>query len=252
MYASVERALAGTPFARILYFERTGSTNEDATALLGDDTSAGTTLVAEEQTRGAGRKGRSWIAPPHSGLLFTTILPREIAAGDLWIIPFWTALAVRDALLAFGIAAELQWPNDILLDGKKLAGILCVSRVTGVRARAACGVGINMYRSAAAQEDVVPPPAFCDDVATIARPELLGQILSRFAMRLPMLGVPEQVARRWERDAGIPGKRYRLELDGASAPFEATAIAIENGGRLLVEREGRCEAIALADARVLR
>jgi hypothetical protein len=96
-YDAVQARLAGTPFGRIRYLEETGSTNEDAAALLGRPDSAGLTIVAGHQTRGAGRKGRDWVAPPGSSLLFSTILPDPIPPSEIWAIPFWTALAVRAA-----------------------------------------------------------------------------------------------------------------------------------------------------------
>lgn len=251
-YASVARALAGTPFSRILYRESTESTNDDAAAMLGDDTALGTTIVAEEQRRGAGRKGRTWIAPSHSALLFTTILPREISTGDLWCLSFWVALCVRDALRSLEIPGELQWPNDILLGDRKLAGILCTSRVIAERSRAACGVGINVHRFDGAEAEIAPAPAFCDDAAPVERATLLLHVLNCFAMRLPLLDLPDHVARRWEREAGLPGRRYRFQRDGESEPFEGTAIALEPGGALIVERSGARESVSLADARVLR
>jgi BirA family transcriptional regulator, biotin operon repressor / biotin---[acetyl-CoA-carboxylase] ligase len=232
--------------------ERTGSTNEDAAALLGDDASLGTTIVAEEQTHGAGRKGRVWIARRGTALLFTTILPREISAATLWAVPFWTGLAVRSALLASGIKGDLQWPNDVLLDGKKLAGILCVSRVTGERARVACGVGINVTRASGADRGIDPPPAFCNDVASIERASLLERILLRFAADLHSLDDPRGLATRWEREAGLPGRRYRIAHDRNKDAYDVTAISLAPDGGLIVEHNGRRETVSLADARVLR
>src|ERR1700733_14979816 len=87
--------MAGSRFEDVRYQARTGSTNDDANALLARGDALGTTLVAEEQTAGRGRKaGRSWIAAPGSSLLFTTILPATVPAGDLWAVPFWVALCV--------------------------------------------------------------------------------------------------------------------------------------------------------------
>jgi BirA family biotin operon repressor/biotin-[acetyl-CoA-carboxylase] ligase len=252
-YASVERALAGTPLARIEYRERTGSTNADAAARLGDERFAGTTIVAEFQERGAGRKGRAWTAQPGTALLFSTILPRAVAARDLWAVPFWAALAVRAVLLECGVGAELSWPNDLLLGGRKLAGILCQSRVVGDRAQVACGVGLNVHRRPGAAEGIDPPPAFCDDAATIERPRLLERILRRYAATLDLLEAPGSVAALWERAAGLPGRRYRLLKDGEDEPFEASAVRLADDGALVVERsDGRRETIALADARALR
>lgn len=251
-YAAAAASLVSTPFAAIRYVDETASTNDDAAALLGDPAASGLTIVAGHQTRGAGRKGRRWIAKPGSALLFTTILPRELPAARLWIVPFWTALCVRDALDACGVDAALHWPNDLLIGARKLCGILCVSRVTGERAHVACGVGINVERTHDADRDIAPPPAFCSDVARVDAVALLIAILKRFDAERAALDDVAAVARRWERAAGLPGKRYRLLRDGEDEAFEARAIALADGGALVVERDGKREAIALADARALR
>jgi BirA family biotin operon repressor/biotin-[acetyl-CoA-carboxylase] ligase len=250
-FARIEHALAGTAFSAIRYDRDTGSTNEDAAALLGEPAAAGLTIVADYQQRGAGRKGRSWIARPGTALLFTSILPGELPAADLWIVPFWTALAAGSALGESGIQTQLHWPNDLLAGGNKICGILCVSRIAGERAWVGCGVGINVKRGAGA-DSIVPPPAFCDDIVPVDRAELLGRILQTFDRTLEELRDPSSVARRWERAAGVPGARYRILRDGQIDAFEAIAVGLDDDGALIVQRDGRRETVALADARALR
>jgi BirA family transcriptional regulator, biotin operon repressor / biotin---[acetyl-CoA-carboxylase] ligase len=251
-YAAVAQELSGTAFATIAYVEETDSTNADAAALLGDPRLGGRTIVAEYQRKGAGRKGRSWEAPPGTGLLFSTILPRTIASELLWLVPFWVALAVRDALLDCAITTTLQWPNDVLLGKRKLAGILCQSAVTGSAARVVCGVGINVHRqpSGSAHSDTI---AFCDDVAHVERGELLRSVLLEYQRSLSFLDLPDRVSADWDSAAGLPGARYRIALDRGGEPFEATAQGLAGDGGLRVTRDdGRYETVSLADARVLR
>jgi BirA family biotin operon repressor/biotin-[acetyl-CoA-carboxylase] ligase len=253
-YARVAGDLAGSPFAAVTYVDETASTNADAAALLGAESHFGRSIVAERQTHGSGRKGRAWIAAPGTSLLVTTILPRAIDAGALWAVPFWTALAVRQALLRQGVATSLHWPNDLLIDRGKVAGILCTSRITGETAWVACGVGINVHRLHGAERGIDPPPAFCDDVAPIERGALLLALLREYAATLDDLATPARVARSWESAAWLPGVAYRIVKDGENAPFGATALRIADGGGLVVKRDddGREETIALADARALR
>jgi BirA family biotin operon repressor/biotin-[acetyl-CoA-carboxylase] ligase len=251
-YEAIAGELAGTPFASIAYAEETASTNADAAALLDDEAYAGHTIVAEYQSRGAARKGRTWTAPAGSALLFTTILPRPVATEHLWVIPFWVALAVRAALLEFGVNPGVQWPNDLLLGERKLAGILCQSAVVGLAARVACGVGINVRRPGA-DSGIDPPPAFCDDVAPVERPALLRAILRTYERVLFMLDQPERVAAMWDESAELPGRPYRIALDGEALPFEAIAQGLAAGGGLrIIRSDGTRETVSLADARVLR
>jgi BirA family biotin operon repressor/biotin-[acetyl-CoA-carboxylase] ligase len=253
-YAGVSRELAGSPFAQIRYLEETASTNSDAAALLGDPSAAGLTIVADYQTRGSGRKGRSWIAERGRSLLITTILPEAIPTQSLWAVPFWVALAVRRALASCNVPADLHWPNDLLVGDDKLAGILCISRTGGDMAWAACGVGINVHRSRQGGDDgIEPSPAYCDDVIPVDRATLLHAVLRDYDATRDALRNPQHIARHWEAEAGLPGRRYRLLKDDDITPFEATALSLATGGSLVVAHDdGTRETIALADARALR
>lgn len=241
-------------FSQIRRVESTGSTNDDIAKILGRPEARGLTLVAEYQTNGAGRKGRAWIATPGSALLFTTALPDPIPSRDLWSVPFWIGLAVHAALTDFAVGTQLQWPNDVLLDGAKLAGILCVSRVTGKEAWVACGVGMNVMRTSddAAFAGIDPPPAFLSDVRTLDRGELLSAILQQADASYQKLSSPERIARGWERAAGIPGARYRLRLDGSDERLEGEALQLGSAGELVVDCHDGRHVISQADARVLR
>jgi BirA family biotin operon repressor/biotin-[acetyl-CoA-carboxylase] ligase len=242
-------------------YAETASTNDDALALLAQpEEAAGVVLVADYQSAGRGRKARPWVAPPGSSLLATAILPRRIPHDALWAVTFWTALAVADGIeAATGIRVELQWPNDLLIDGRKCCGILCVSRVTTDGAWVGCGTGINVTRPAAsdaaleALAAIAPPPAFLSDHAPIVeRGALLAAILAAYERRLDDFTGALGIARAWERRAGLLGTPYRLQLDDGNAPFDAIAKALDPGGALIVESGGVERRIALADARVLR
>jgi BirA family biotin operon repressor/biotin-[acetyl-CoA-carboxylase] ligase len=250
-YGRVSIALAGTPFADIAYVDQTDSTNADAAALLGDPRHAGTSIVAEHQTAGRGSRNREWIDVAGSALLVTTILPASVPSESLWAIPFWTGLSLQMALRDAGIDATLRWPNDLLLNGRKLAGILCVSRVSAATAWVACGVGVNVTRPAPLPA-IEPAPAFCDDAISVDRAELLQRLLQNYSTSLSLLSQPRSVAERWERASGIAGSRYAMLEDGAIEPYEATAIGLSDDGGLTVERNGTVRTVALGDARVLR
>lgn len=253
--AHVRTALTGSLFADVRYQASTGSTNDDATPLLARADAAGATLVAEEQTAGRGRKaGRTWIAGPGTSLLFTTILPMTLPAGDLWAVPFWVALCVADGVShACGVHLDLRWPNDGYLRERKVAGILCVSRVSGAHAHAGCGVGINVLRTSAnAGQGVEPPPAFLSDAApAVLREVVLEEILLAFERRLPALSAPAVVARTYEERAALAGARYRVRMDRDGSELDGIARGLGPEGALRLEVDGVERAISLADARRL-
>ena len=132
---------------------------------------------------------------------------------------------------------------------------MCISRVAGVQAWAACGVGINVLRPEGDESLalIVPAPAFLSDFAPpVAREALLAAILAAFERRLPELAVPQGVARAWERRANLAGTRYRLLVDGSTEPIEVRALRLGDDGALVVDDGHGTRSIALADARVLR
>jgi hypothetical protein len=113
-------------------------------------------------------------------------------------------------------------------------------------------VGINVRRGDGAGA-IEPPPAYCDDRRDVERAGLLRAILLEFEATRAALENPQRVAREWEVQAGLPGRRYRLLKDGATSPFEATALALATGGGLTIAHDdGARETISLADARALR
>lgn len=244
-------------FTHVEHRVATGSTNEDAQRLLGDPEAAGLVIVADEQTAGRGRRGRQWFAPPRSGLLFTAVLPEPIRAADAWAVTFWAGMCVAKALKRWNVTPQLQWPNDLLVDGRKMCGILCVSRIIGERASIACGVGVNVHRPEGRPDldDIVPPPIFLDDCAIAgenARAELLAAILTEFERALDMLRDPARVVREWESAAGLPGVRYRLAFDNGTQ-VEGEALRLSPSGALVIRTESGEHTIDLAaEVRALR
>lgn len=244
-------------FTQIEHRVATASTNEDAQRVLGDPAAAGLVIVADEQTAGRGRRGRRWIAPPRTGLLFTAVLPQPIRAADAWAVTFWAGISVAKALGRWNVEPLLQWPNDLLVDGRKLCGILCVSRIVGERASIACGIGLNVYRPDSLRnlDEIVPPPIFLDDCVVAgenARAELLAAILTEFERALELLHDPARIIREWESAAGLPGARYRLRFDDGSQ-IEGKALRLSPSGGLVMRTESGEHTIDLAaEVRALR
>lgn len=233
------------------------STNDEAQRRLGEASSAGLVVVADEQTAGKGRRGRAWIAPPRSGLLFTAILPVPVFAGAAWAVTFWAGLRVADALAHWNLEPKLQWPNDVLLEGRKLCGILCISRIVAERATIGCGIGVNVFRPVNRPEldEIAPPPIFLDDVCVIgehAREEVLREILHSCETHLDDLHDPGEVAREWERRALTPATRYRFALEDGDE-VEGEALRLDSNGGLVLAMDSGERTVELADrVRIVR
>jgi BirA family transcriptional regulator, biotin operon repressor / biotin---[acetyl-CoA-carboxylase] ligase len=144
-----------------------GSTNDEAWDALAADAPDGTIVVADAQTRGRGRAGRAWHTEPGKALALSVLLHEGCDRGALALLPLAAGLAVSQALESLGAAPALKWPNDVLLGGRKVAGVLCESRrvrpavgyptsppaehgvPAGARDAAVVGVGVNVAQAAA-------------------------------------------------------------------------------------------------------
>jgi BirA family biotin operon repressor/biotin-[acetyl-CoA-carboxylase] ligase len=254
--ARIRGGVAGTRFADVRYVAETASTNADAQELLGEPTSRGATIVAEHQTAGVGRKGRAWLAPAGSALLFTSLFPEPVPTAALWAVPFWIALGVAAGVeAACGATLDLVWPNDLHAHGRKCGGILSVARVIGELADVGCGVGLNVLRPAADAELAAlnPPPIFLNDlVSTPAREAVLVAILRAFDDAFGGLTNPESIARRWERRAGLAGTPYRYRRDADGIERDGIAQRLGPQGTLVVRGASGDEIIDMADVRVIR
>jgi len=157
------------------------STNDAVRELAAAGAPEGAVVVAGEQTAGRGTKGRAWHSPPGLGL-YASILLRPAFSG-LSLLPIAAGLAVRDAVAsAEGIAVRLRWPNDIVLDGRKLGGILCESGFLGDRPEyAVLGIGLNVNHGPADFPDALRDGAVSLRIA-LGRPadreRLLGALLA--------------------------------------------------------------------------
>ncbi|MBI3739624.1 MAG: biotin--[acetyl-CoA-carboxylase] ligase, partial [Chloroflexi bacterium] len=142
----LQKALSSLPLGGLRYFESIGSTNDEALAWATEGARDLSLVVADEQTAGRGRSGRKWLTPPGSALAFSLILrPTEAERTRPARTTGLSALALSDSLRTRGLAAQIKWPNDVLISGKKVAGILVESVWTGDALDASIlGMGVNV------------------------------------------------------------------------------------------------------------
>lgn len=143
--AELERCFKSLyPGVRVIFHEETGSTNDDAKGLAERGFPEGTAVVAARQRKGRGRQSRAWSSP-EGGLFMSVVLRPNPSLPALSALPLVMGLAVAETLREeYGVPAELKWPNDVLVRGRKVAGVLCESSF-GPHAdcRVVVGIGIN-------------------------------------------------------------------------------------------------------------
>ena len=128
--------------SRIYYRELTDSTMNDARSLISDNPPTGTVVLADEQTAGRGRvEGRKWIAARGQSLLFTALIRESDIGFNKTLFPLYAGYCVLTALdKHFGIEGKVKWPNDVLVGGRKISGILCENSDSYIL----CGIGLNL------------------------------------------------------------------------------------------------------------
>jgi BirA family transcriptional regulator, biotin operon repressor / biotin---[acetyl-CoA-carboxylase] ligase len=217
----------------------TESTNDEALRGAKSGAAHGSTWVTEEQRAGRGRRGRTWVSPPGEGLLFSVLLRTGWPPHRLPSLALVAGLAVRDAVAAAAPAAspQIKWPNDVLVEGRKLAGILVESTTIGSRVDAVVvGVGINVHTRHFPDElaDRATSVALVAPGVALDRSSLLADVLAGIDRDLHVveargLGL---LRARLEAVDGLRGKRVRSD-----AGDEGVAAGIDDEGRLLVRRD---------------
>ena len=227
------------PGAEVLVVRRCASTN---TLLLALDAARPVLLAAEEQSAGRGRRGKRWHSPAGAGLLFSLALPMRRPVRELGGLSIVAGLAAVRALRALGAAeAALKWPNDLLLRGAKLGGILVETRALEAGSLAVIGVGINhraagglsarLRRRVAALAGVLRPlPARNLVIGALAR-DLLAALRGFDATGF------EPFRASWEAAHAHAGQRLRVRLaDGRVVAGTAAGLAADGALQLRTQR----------------
>jgi BirA family transcriptional regulator, biotin operon repressor / biotin---[acetyl-CoA-carboxylase] ligase len=158
---SLKKALSKINIGGLRYFDSIGSTNDEALAWAASGAKDFSLVIADEQTRGRGRLHRTWHTPKGSALAISLILrPDEIIKPHLSRTVGMSALAITDSLLSMGLNAKIKWPNDVLINNKKTAGILVESVWSGSDVDSlVIGMGINIHKNSTPPNDSLQLPA---------------------------------------------------------------------------------------------
>lgn len=216
------------------------STNAEAAARARRGAAEGLVVVTEHQTAGRGRLDRGWVTPPQAALTFSVLLtPGEVPAARWPWLPLLAGIAVVEAVRRTAeVPCGLKWPNDVLADGRKLAGIL-VERVEHEgRGAAVVGIGLNVTSS---REELPVPTATSlalEGATSVDRSVLLREVLRTFEALYLQWRADQGDARRGLHDSYVRrcvtlGQEVRVELPTGEAVL-GTAESIDSDGRLAV------------------
>lgn len=216
------------------HLDRVGSTNDEAAAWARAGAPAGAVVVADEQDKGRGRLGRRWHSPPGESLYLSVVLRPALPPHRVPPLTLAAGVAVAETLLAFDVVPALKWPNDVLLDGKKVAGILTEMSADLDRVHhLVVGIGVNLNAR-----------AFPDEIAAIAtslalargapvsRAELVATLCARLEHWYDAFVADgaAAVAAAWKQHARFFGKR--VTVTAGRDRIEGIAEDLEDDGAL--------------------
>lgn len=239
-----ETRLHGLPLSEIRILESTGSTNDDALAWAEAGAPDGALIVADTQTAGRGRSGRRWITPPGAALAFSLVLrPTPAEATRAAYFTALGALAVCQALHdGYGLPAAIKWPNDILIERRKVSGLLVETLwLESTPQAVVIGIGMNILRAAVPPPEMLHFPATSLEDATgdpIDRWEVLASILKAlFAWRPQLTGAKFRPA--WETALALRGEIVRLDPPAAPSWYGTIQGIDEDGSLRLLRQDGQ-------------
>ncbi|HEX9832217.1 MAG TPA: biotin--[acetyl-CoA-carboxylase] ligase [Mycobacterium sp.] len=246
--------LGGPVWQSVEVVAETGSTNSDLIARAARGPVAGAVLIAEHQTAGRGRQGRSWSAARYAQITMSVAIDASAVPTDAWgWLPLATGVAIVDTVTDLGVDAGLKWPNDVLAGGGKLAGIL--AEVAAEQRAVVVGIGLNV--SLTGDEVGVAGVTSLVGLGVRApdRQRLIIALLSELGRRVAAWrsaggADPELIADYRARSLTL-GMGVRAILPG-EREIVGVARNVDNQGRLLIDSDGQMTTVAAGDIVHLR
>lgn len=240
----------------ILRYDSIDSTNLEALRQARKGADEGSCIVARQQTAGRGRQGRMWTSPIDEGLYLSVVLRPKIEASALPLISLAAAVGVHDTLAELGLRPDIKWPNDILVNGKKISGILAETSESGRGLAVVVGIGINLTSAS------FPPDI--KDVATSIENEL-GKSVPASELESTLLrhlaGLYEELAAtngsatiliKWSaRSSYATGKNVRVSLPSESITGMTDGIEPDGAVRIRTD-DGSVRIVHAGDVQRLR
>ena len=223
----------------------TGSTNADLLARIG--TLPGPVLrIAANQTAGRGRAGRSWLSRPGAALMFSLAWRFKGPLHNMSGLPMAVGVALAETIVSLGVPVQIKWPNDLLRDGAKLAGILVETQKTDDAIWAVIGCGLNLLMPDELEAQIGREVASAPWLAQMDRNQLMAALLSRLAAVLAEFDDTgfAPFTERWNALHAWHGKDVVL-LDNGAVMQQGRAAGVDAIGRLLLDTDqGRVEILS--------
>ncbi len=249
----------------ILTFDTIDSTNTEALKQARQGADEGLCIVARQQTAGRGRHGRTWVSEKDTGLYFSIVLRPNIDTQFLPLITLMTGVSVHDTLQEFGLKPDIKWVNDVLVNDKKISGILAETADTNDGLAIVVGIGINLKSSSfppeiadiatSIEESVPPAVAVLSEpgaVATAFLTTALTKYLAYFYEILRSKNGPAEIIEEWrKRSTYFSGKAVRVVLENDTITGVTDGLE-PNGALRVAKADGSVTIVQAGDVQNLR
>jgi BirA family biotin operon repressor/biotin-[acetyl-CoA-carboxylase] ligase len=238
--AQIQALLSGVAEKiKVVCVEKTESTNADLLAMLPQN-KLPQAVIAEIQTKGRGREGRTWWSEKGNSITFSLAWPFAQAIDSLRGLSLVIGVAIVRALLKWGVQVQLKWPNDVLKEGKKLAGVLIETRYVEKQKLlwAVIGVGMNLFVSDQLEETIGHAVADAPWLGQLDRTTLIGELLNQMACVLALFERQGFTAfqQEWNQAHAYHEKWVKI-IDQGHVVMEGVAKGVDQEGYLLLEAE---------------
>jgi BirA family biotin operon repressor/biotin-[acetyl-CoA-carboxylase] ligase len=239
---------------KIYYYDSVGSTNVEAKKLADKNSGEGWIVIAEEQTEGKGRLGRTWQSPKKTGIWMSIVLRPDVEPREVPQLTQLAAAALIEALAKFGIEAQIKWPNDIVINGKKICGIL--TEMTGTIERLnyiilGVGMNVNLEKNDFPEELLDKATSiYMENGQKMNRQELVGEVLNSIEKYYKYFVAHdhEKYLDVCRANSVLIGKTVRIIKHNKER--KGVAVGIDNNGALIVEIEGKLEKVISGEVSV--
>jgi BirA family biotin operon repressor/biotin-[acetyl-CoA-carboxylase] ligase len=256
----INKHLRTKTFGRVIRFYReVESTNDVAFDLAKEGATEGTVIIADTQTKGRGRLQRKWISPPGFNLYMSIIFRPSISSKDASILTLVSSVALFEAVNSYGIKCQIKWPNDLLINRRKVAGVLTEMELGGEGVEfVLVGLGINLNMTRVVMNNLMGEVS---EIATSVREEL-GHEVDRSEFAANLINLLEKwyeelnskgkatIIDEWKKRWGDLNKRVRVRIDRNL--IEGIACDLDQNGFLVIRRDnGKVERIIAGDVTVI-
>lgn len=249
--AELNNLLAGLPLGEVKFFDSIGSTNDEALVWAQKGARDMSVVVADEQTMGRGRMDRPWFTPSGTALAFSVILHPTIQERPLLSrLVGLAALSIAETLEGFGLQPQIKWPNDVLLNQRKIAGVLIELGWMGDEvSHVVIGMGVNIFKRAVPDTDILrfPGTSLESEInKAVERMEVLRDILAAFTRWRPQLG-SDEFMNQWGTRLAFRGRQVKVEMGAGQTVVGRLEGILSDGSLRLKDDNGKSVTVQFGD-----